>query len=158
MISLAKRQWKWASFRLQGKTSWIFSSCARCTRLRTGTSGISSGGLWKGKSPCEMLGGLSGFLSLRCRGLSPCVESGPETEDSSPVLTWVLGYFWSLPRGVSPRHKWGNALATPPVLYQQYHASNCIDQRICGFPSRLSHEAFPPVRPSCHRVVSRSAA
>ena len=23
-------------------------------------------------------------------------------EDSSPLLTWILGYFWSLPRGVSP--------------------------------------------------------
>ena len=22
-----------------------------------------------------------------------------EPEDSSPVLTWILGYFWSLPRG-----------------------------------------------------------
>ena len=28
---------------------------------------------------------------------------GAEPEDSSPVLTWILGYFWSLPRGVSPR-------------------------------------------------------
>ena len=29
--------------------------------------------------------------------LRPCVESVPEPEDSSPVLTWILGYFWSLP-------------------------------------------------------------
>ena len=28
---------------------------------------------------------------------------GPEPEDCSPVLTWILGYFWSLPRGVSLR-------------------------------------------------------
>ena len=28
-----------------------------------------SGGFSKGQSPCELLGGLSGFLSLRCRGL-----------------------------------------------------------------------------------------
>ena len=46
-----------------------------------------SGGLRKGQSPCEFLGGLSGFLSLRCRGLRPCVESVPEPEVSSPVLT-----------------------------------------------------------------------
>ena len=26
---------------------------------------------------------------------------GAEPEDSSPVLTWILGYFWSLPSGVS---------------------------------------------------------
>ena len=31
----------------------------------------------------------------------------------------------------------------PPELYQQCHASLCEDQVICGFPSRLSHEAFP---------------
>ena len=29
-----------------------------------------SGGLRKGQSPCEFLGGLSGFLSRRCRGLN----------------------------------------------------------------------------------------
>ena len=27
--------------------------------------------------PCELLGGLSGFLSRRCQGLRPCVESVP---------------------------------------------------------------------------------
>ena len=42
-------------------------------------------------------------------GLRPCVESVPETEDSSPVLTWILGYFCSLPRGVSPPLEWGHA-------------------------------------------------
>ena len=47
--------------------------------------------------PCELLGGLSGFLSRRCQGLRPCLESVPEPEDSSPVLTWILGY-----SGVSP--------------------------------------------------------
>ena len=45
-------------------------------------------------------GGLSGFLSRQCRGLRPCVESVSEPEDSSPVLTWILGYYWSLHRGV----------------------------------------------------------
>ena len=31
----------------------------------------NSGGLMKGQSPCELLWGLSGFLSHRCRGLRP---------------------------------------------------------------------------------------
>ena len=53
--------------------------------------------------PIRVARGLSGFLSRRCRGLRSCVELVPEPEDSSPVLTWILGYFWSLPRGVSPR-------------------------------------------------------
>ena len=64
---------------------------------------------WPQERPVPMLvaWGLSGFLSRRCRVLRPCVESVPEPEASSPVLTWILGYFWSLPRGVSPRLEWG---------------------------------------------------
>ena len=62
-----------------------------------GTSGTRSAGLRKGQSTCELLGGLSGFFSCRCRGPRSCVESVPEPEDSSPVLTWILGYFWCLP-------------------------------------------------------------
>ena len=69
------------------------------------------GGLRKGQFPCELLGGLSGFLSPRCQGLRSCVELVPEPEDSSPVLTWILGYFWSLPKGVSPRLEWRHARA-----------------------------------------------
>ena len=83
--------------------------------------------------------GLSGFLSRRCRGIRPCVESVPEPEDSTPVLTRFLGYFWSLPKGVSPRLEWGHAraLSSPAVA------------AVSGFPSRgsknlwLSLEAFP---------------
>ena len=49
------------------------------------------------------------FNCLHFPSQRPCVELGPETEDSSPVLTWIFGYFWTLPRGVSPRLEWGNA-------------------------------------------------
>ena len=31
----------------------------------------------------------------------------------------------------------------PPELQQQCHGSLRVDLGICGFPSRLSHEAFP---------------
>ena len=48
VISLKTPQLKWASSRLEGRTSWIFSSCGRCSRLTTGTSGTLSGGLRKG--------------------------------------------------------------------------------------------------------------
>ena len=78
VISLETPQRKWASSRLEGRTHWNFSSCDRCSQLTTGTSGTRSGGLRKGQSPCEFLGGLSGFPSRRCRGLRPCVESVPE--------------------------------------------------------------------------------
>ena len=139
VISLETPQRKWASSLLQGRTSWIFSSCGRCSRLTTGISGTRSGGLRKGQSPCELLGGLSGFLSRRCRGLRPCVGWVPEPEDSSPVPTWILGYFWSLPRGVSPRLEWGHARAI----------SSRAVAGVSRFPSRgssdlwLSLEAFP---------------
>ena len=62
VISLETPQRKWAPSRLEGRTSWIFSSCGRCSRLTSGTSGTRSGGLRKGQSPCELLGGLLGFL------------------------------------------------------------------------------------------------
>ena len=148
MISLETPQRKWSLSRLEGRTSWIFSSCGRCSRLTTGTSGTRSGGLRKGQSPCKLLGGLSGFLSLRCQALRPCLESVPEPEDSSPVLTWSLGDFWSLPRGESPRLEWGHARALSSRAVAACHASLCVDQGICGFPSRLSHEAFPPGFPT----------
>ena len=53
--------------------------------------------------PMRVAWGLSGFLSRRSRGLRPCVESVPEPEDSTPVLTWFLEYFWSLLKGAIPR-------------------------------------------------------
>ena len=46
----------------------------------------------------------------------------------------------------------------PPEWQQQCHASHHLDQAICCFPSRLSHEAFPQGCPTCHRGGSRSSA
>ena len=63
--------------------------------------------------PMRVARGLSGFLSHRCRGLRPCVESVSEPEDSSPVLTWILGYFWRLPRGSVLVSSWGMHLRFP---------------------------------------------
>ena len=152
MISLETPQWKWASSCLEGRTSWIFLSCGSCSRLTTGTSGTRSGGLREGQSPCELLGGLSGFLSRQCRGLRPCVDSVPEPEDSSPVLTWILGYYWSLPRGVSPRLEWGHApmLSSRAVAaVSRFPLLGSRDLRLSleafprGFPTRLSHRAVP---------------
>ena len=75
-----------------------------------------SGGLRKGQSPCEFLGGLSGFLSRRCRVLRPCVASVPQPEDSSAVPKWIFGDFWSLPRGVSLVSSGGMHVRFPPEL------------------------------------------
>ena len=154
VIRLETPQRKWASSRLEGRTSWIFSSCGRCSQLTTGTARTPSGSLRKGQSPCELLGGLSGFLSCRCRGLRPCVESVPEPQDSSPMLTWILGYFWSLPRGFSLRLEWGHARAL------SFRAVAAVSR----FPSRgsrdllLSLEAFPRCFPTrlSYRAVPRA--
>ena len=119
-----------------------------------GTSGTRSAGLRKGQSPCELLRGLSGFLSRRCCGLRPCMESVPEPEESSTVLTWILGYFWSLPRTVSPLLEWGHARAL----------SSRALATLSRLPSResrdlwLSLEAFPQGCPTRHRGVNASSA
>ena len=89
--------------------------------------------------PMRVARGCLRIFSHRLRGTRPCVVSVPEPEDSSPVLTWTLGYFWSLPRGVSPRLEWGNARAL----------SSRAVEAVSRFPSRgsrdlwLSLEAFP---------------
>ena len=163
MISLETPQRKCASSRLERRTSWIFSSCGTHSRLTMGTSGTRSGGLRKGQSPCELLVGLSGFLSRPCRALRPCVESGPESEDSSPVLTWILGYVWSFPRGVSPPVEWGNALALSSravAAVSRFPSRGSCDPWLSleAFPQRLSHEAFPQGCPTCHRGVSQYSA
>ena len=55
------------------------------------------------------------------------------------MLTWILGYFWSLPRGVSPRLEWGHAR----------ELSSRAVAAVSRLPSRgsrdlwLSLEAFP---------------
>ena len=58
-------------------------------------------------------------------------------------MIWILGYFWSLPRGVSPRLEWGHARALFSRAVAAVSRFPCVDQGICGFPSRLSLEAFP---------------
>ena len=152
MISIENPHRKWASSRLEGKTAWIFSSCGRCSRLKAGTSGTRSGGLRTGQSPIELLGGLSGLLSRPCLGLSPCVESGPEPEDSSAVLTWIFGYVWSLPIGVSPCLEWGHAraLSSRAVAAVSFFPSPtssdlCLSLEAFprGVPTNLSHRAVP---------------
>ena len=152
VISLQTPQRKWASSRLVRRTSWIFSSGGRCSRLTTETSGTRSGGLRKGQSPCELLGGHLGFLSRRSRGLRPCVEPLPEPEHSSPALTRILGYIWSLPRGVSPRLELGHvrafsSRAVAAVSRLPSRGSRdlwlSLEAFPRGFPTRLSHRAVP---------------
>ena len=93
-----------------------------------------------------------GILLLSNQGLSPCVESGPETEVSSPVLSWILGYYWSLPRGVSLLLERGHARALssravvavspiPPRGSKDLWFS--LESFPLGLPKGLSHMAVP---------------
>ena len=105
----------------------------------------------------RVLGGLLGFLSRRCRGLNSSVEWLPELEDSAPVLTWILGYFWSLPSGLSPRLEWGHARALSSrdlVGVSRFPWRGSRDQGLSleafprGFPTGLSH-----VPPWCELIL-----
>ena len=68
------------------------------------------------------------------------------------MLTWILGDFWILPRGVSPRLEWGHArvLSSRAVAAVSGFPSRA-SRDLClslesfprGFPTRLSHKAFP---------------
>ena len=94
-------------------------------------------------SPLASCSGASrGPLGIRLPSISGpkiCCGVGARPEVSSPVLTWILGYFWSLPRGVSPRLEWGHARAHSS---RAVPAVSCIHRR----GSRdlwLSLEAFP---------------
>ena len=158
MISLETHQRKWASSRLEGRTSWIFSSCGRCSLLTTGTSGTRSGGLRKGQSPCEWHGCLSGFLSVdagaydlvwsRCRNLSSplqCSHGSWGTSGVSPVesvLVWSGRMHVRFPPELS---------SSVTLLFTWIKGSGAFPR---GFPTTLSHEAFPQGCPTCHRCVS----
>ena len=72
-------------------------------------------------------------------------------DHSSPVLTWILGFFWSLPRGVSPRLEWGHARALSSravAAVSRFRSRGSSDLWLFlqalprGYPRGLSH--MPP--------------
>ena len=158
MIASRRLSEKRASSRLDGRTSWIFSSCARC--LSSFDGDLRDLLLWPQERPVSMrvARGLLGFLSSQCQGPRPRVESSQESEDSSPVLTWILGYFWSLHRGVSPRLEWGHARALSARALAAVSPFPSRGSRNLWLSLWLSLEAFPQGCRMCHRGVSQSWA
>ena len=73
---------------------------------------------WPQKRPVPMrvVRGLLWIPLPSMPGLISCVESVPEPEHTSPVLTWILGYFWSLPREVVLVSSGGMHVRFPPKL------------------------------------------
>ena len=59
---------------------------------------------WLHQRPVPMpdAGGLLLITLLLMPGPNNLCGSGPEPEVSSAVLTWILGFFWSLPWRVNP--------------------------------------------------------
>ena len=73
------------------------------------------------------------------------------------MLKWILGYFWRLPRGVSPRLEWGHARAlssrvVAAVSRFPSHGSRdlwlSLEAFPRGFPKGLSH-----VQPWCESIL-----
>ena len=95
-------------------------------------------------------------------GPKTMLEPVPEPEHSSPVPTWILGYFWSLPREVSPRLVWGHARAISSraeAAVSRFPSRGSRDQGLSlvafprGFPTGLSH-----VPPWCESILGLKVA
>ena len=111
----------------------------------------------------ELLGVISGFISRRCQGLRPCVQSVPEPEDSSPVVTWILGVLLESPQRSQSSSRVGactcNFLPNCSSIVTLPFAGIKGSVAFPGdFHTRLSHDAFPHGCTTCHRDVSRSSA
>ena len=109
---------------------------------------------WPQERPCPMrvVRGPLGIPLPTMPGPKILCGVGAGHEHSSPVLTWILGFFWSLPRGVSPRLEWGHARALSSRAVgavSRFPSRGSRDQGLSleafprGFPTRLSHRAVP---------------
>ena len=102
--------------------------------------------------PMRFAWGSLGIPLQSMLGPKTCVESVLEPEDSSPVPTWILGYFWRLSRGVIPRLEWGHARALSSRAaagLSRFPSRGSRDLWLLlevfprGFPTRLSLKAVP---------------
>ena len=111
-ISLETAQQKRVSSRVEGRISWIFSSCG-------GKLGVRLGYDWDYRDPLvlpqespvsmRVARGLSGFLSSRCQVLDLPLELRQEPKCSPPMLTWFLGFLLKFNSKVRPLLVWRHA-------------------------------------------------
>ena len=162
MISLDKPQRKWASSRLEGRSSWIFRVAAGTLDLRRG---LRDPLWWPQERPVPMrvarwplriplpsmpgpktLLGVGartrGFLSSADMDLGVLLESPQGSQSSSRVGACTFAFLLRCGSSVMLPFAWFKGSVAFPR----------------GFPSSLSHEAFPQGCPTCHRSVSRSSA
>ena len=155
MICLETPQRKWASSRLEGRPPGFSRVAAGALDLRRGPQGTALGASGKASPLASSTGASRGPLGIRLPSISGpkiCCGFGARPEVSSPVLTWILGYFWSLPSGVSPRLEWGHTRAiscraVAAVSRFPSHGTrdlwHYLEAFPRGFPTRLSHRAVP---------------
>ena len=151
MISLETPQWKWASSGLEGRTSWILE----LRQVLSTYDGDLRDPLWWPQErpvPLRVARGPLGIPLPLMPGPKILCGVVPEPEHSTSVLTWIFGYFWSLPRGVSPRLERGHARAlssrdVAAVSRFPFRGSRdlwlSLEAFPRGFPTRLSHRAVP---------------
>ena len=94
------------------------------------------------KTLCGVGAGTCGFLSSADMDLGVLLESPQGSQSSSRVGACTCAFLPSCSSSVALPFLWIMGSVAFPR----------------GFPSRLSHEAFPQGCPTCHRGVSRSSA
>ena len=162
MFSLEKPQRKWASSRLEGRSSLIFRIAAGALdvrrglrdplwwpqetpvpmRVARGTLGITLPSMPGPKTLCGVGAGTRGFLSSADIDPGVFLESPQGSQSSSPVGTCTCAFLQSCSSSVT-------------LPFARIKGSGAFPG---GFPTRLFHEAFLHGCPTCHRGVSRSSA
>ena len=111
-------------------------------RVTRGPLGIPLPSMPEHKTLCGVGGGTGGFLSSADMDLGVLLESPQGRQSSSRVGACTCTFLPSCSSSVTLPFSWIKGSVAFPR----------------GFPTRLSHEAFPQGCPTCHRGVSRSSA
>ena len=111
-------------------------------RVARGPVGISLLSMMGPKTLCGVGAGTRGFLSCADMAFGVLLESPQGSQSSSRVGACTFAFLLRCGSSVTLPFAWIKGSVAFPR----------------GFPSSLSHEAFPEGCPTCHRSVSRSSA
>ena len=117
-------------------------SIVELTRVAPGGLGIPLPSMPGPKTFCGFGAGNLGFLSSADIDLGVLLGSPKGSQSSSRVAACTCAFLPSCSSSVALPFAWIKGSGAFPR----------------GFPTRLSHEAFPQGCPTCHRGVSRSSA